>query len=305
MFQKIKRIILQAVVLAANIVFLFLTTQISLWLEIVGTVVLSAFTIVSTVLLFFDKEIYYKLNITVQVIALLLVGGTYLLDCFDFFEKVEDIESLRAYIESFGSWAIVIFFLIQFAQVLAAPIPATVTISAGTVLFGFWLGGLISLLAIVSGSLLAFLLGRKFGNKMVAWIVGEENLKKGLKLIKGKDKAVITLMFLFPFFPDDLLCFVAGLTTMSFGYFTVMVIISRIITVATTGGVVTFFLNFITQNPVWGSIVAVLAVAAMLLIFYFGVKNADRIENWFSKTFGKKRKNTDSKQKAEGKDDET
>ena len=41
-------------------------------------------------------------------------------------------------------------------------------------------------------------------------------------------------MFLLPLFPDDILCFVTGLSTMSWRYFIVMQLIARAISVVTT-----------------------------------------------------------------------
>ena len=299
MLQMIKKLATQWLLLAANILFLFLTPQISFWPELILTILLSALTVVATVLLCLKKEMLYRLNVSIQTIAVILLVVIFLLDKLSFFEKVSNRDTLMEFVKSFGHWSVLVFFLIQFLQVLVAPIPATVTIAAGSLAFGFWLGSLISLLAIVAGSLVAFLLGRKFGYKMVAWIVGEDNLKKGLKLIKGKDKAVITLMFLFPFFPDDLLCFVAGLTTMSFRYFAIMVTVSRIITVSTTGAITELFSSFIASNPLWGTICAAIAIIVMLIIFYFGVKNAERIENWFTKLFSKKKKAKSKEKKDE------
>ena len=61
--------------------------------------------------------------------------------------------------------------------------------------------------------------------------VGKENLDKALKAVKGKDKAILTFMFLFPFFPDDILCFVSGLSSMSTGFFIIMITITRFISI--------------------------------------------------------------------------
>lgn len=298
MLQMIKNLATQWLLLVANILFLFLTPQISFWTELILSILLVVLTVAATVLFCLKKEMLYRLNVSIQTIAIILLVAFFLLDKLSFFDKVSDRDTLMEFVKSFGHWSILVFFFIQFLQVLVAPIPATVTIAAGALAFGFWLGSLISLMAIVAGSLVAFLLGRKFGYKMVAWVVGEDNLKKGLKLIKGKDKAIITLMFLFPFFPDDLLCFVSGLTTMSFRYFTVMVTVSRIITVSTTGAVTELFSGFIASNPLWGTICAAIAIIVMLVVFYFGVKNAERIENLFTKMFSKKSKSKENKDEA-------
>ena len=48
-----------------------------------------------------------------------------------------------------------------------------------------------------------------------------------------KSKMLLPLMFLFPVFPDDALCMVAGMTKMRWWYFLIVVIICRTIGVAT------------------------------------------------------------------------
>lgn len=48
-------------------------------------------------------------------------------------------------------------------------------------LFGPWKCFLFSMIGIVSGSLVAFIVGRKLGYKAVVWLVGEEDLKKWME----------------------------------------------------------------------------------------------------------------------------
>ena len=62
-------------------------------------------------------------------------------------------------------------------------------------------------------------------------MVGEKALNKGLKLIEGKDKTLFSLMFLLPFFPDDMLCFAAGLTNIKAREFVSIVIVTRFVSV--------------------------------------------------------------------------
>mgnify|MGYP002508213373 CR=1 FL=1 len=69
------------------------------------------------------------------------------------------------------------------------------------------------------GSMFAFFLGRVFGVKLLIWMVGPKAYNKYQKMLKGRDKLMLFMMFLLPVFPDDLLCIFAGVTTMSYTTF--------------------------------------------------------------------------------------
>ena len=113
MLQMIKKLATQWLLLAANILFLFLTPQISFWPELILTILLSALTVVATVLLCLKKEMLYRLNVSIQTIAIILLVVIFLLDKLSFFEKVSDRDTLMEFVKSFGHWSVLVFFLIQ------------------------------------------------------------------------------------------------------------------------------------------------------------------------------------------------
>ena len=215
------------------------------------------------------------------------LAGLYVVKVTGLWDKIDSIEKLRDYVASYGAFTVPIFILIQFLQVVALPIPGFITISAGVALFGPFYGSLYSIIGIVSASIVAFFIGRVFGYKVASWLVGAENLDKGLKLVKGKDTVILTFMFLFPFFPDDVLCFVAGLSTMRVPYYLVMITITRVINVVVSSYSVNG--SLIPYNTWWGILVWVLifvAVAVMCLVIY---KHGEKIEKYFKSLFSKRK----------------
>ncbi|MBR2871034.1 MAG: TVP38/TMEM64 family protein, partial [Clostridia bacterium] len=146
-------------------------------------------------------------------------------------DKVDSIDDLRDYVSSFGNFAVIIFILLQFLQVVLLPIPSFITVGAGVLLFGPLKCAIFSCIGIILGSIVSYFIGRIFGYRVAKWLVGENELKRGLQIVKGKDKVVLTFMFLFPLFPDDVLCFVAGITTISPTFFIIMIFITRIISI--------------------------------------------------------------------------
>ncbi len=230
---------------------------------------------------FFKKEAVYKLCITLFIMGIVLAAGAYALVRTGFFEIMRDEESLEAYLERSGGWMGVIFTLLQFLQVVILPIPSTVTVVAGTALFGPLKGSLLSLLGIVIGSLVAFLIGRYAGLKVVAWMIGKETLEKWLKKIKGKDKLLLTAMFLLPVFPDDVLCFVAGISSMSIWYFLAVILISRILAIFTTS----YSVSLIPFNTWWGILIWAVLITLVVVLFIFLYKKTDAILGWFERKF--------------------
>jgi uncharacterized membrane protein YdjX (TVP38/TMEM64 family) len=206
-------------------------------------------------------------------------------------KKINSIEALRDYISQFGSLAALLFIIFQFLQVVVLPVPGSVSVAAGVALFGPLLCSLYSFIGIVIGSLVAFFIGRYAGYKVACWIVGKDDLDKWLEKLKGKDYLILTLMFLLPLFPDDVLCFVAGLSSMGTLYFIIMIIISRAISVTTTA----YSLEFIPFNTWWGILTWIAIGLVVVAAFYYVYKYSDKIDAFIKKKFGHKKNATKKK----------
>ncbi len=212
-------------------------------------------------------RLVYKFIFLASILLLLVVVAYCLLVSTKFLEKFKSIEDFRAYVSSFGSASVIIFIILQILQVVILPIPSLITTGSGILLFGVFKGALFSVVGIVFGSIFAFFIGRIFGYKAVKWLVGEEALNKALKSIAGADKVLIAFMLLFPFFPDDLLCFVSGITTVSPLFFIFTVLVTR--TIAVFFSSLSISNNLIPFNTWWGILLWVIFfIFTALLTFY-------------------------------------
>ena len=262
-------------------------------LMVLITVCLVVLTTIAIVFSLKDNTFVFKFTIlTFGLIALLLIV-LYFLKITGVFSQIKSVESLRNYVASFGYLAIAIYILLNFLQVVVLPIPGVISIGTGVALFGPLKTAIFSFIGIFLGSIVAFFIGRILGYKVVKWLVGKESLDKWLKSVKNKDKVVLTFMFLFPFFPDDVLCFVAGITTMSSTYFILMITVCRIISVFTTA----YSLNgsIIPYNTWWGILLWILIISLTVLISIFIYKNGEKIEKNIKKKFKKYAKNHSSR----------
>ena len=251
------------------------------------TILVAVVTAISLAYLSSENKTIFKISVVVLAIisfALLLV---YLLKISGIADKIDSIDDLRNYVASFGYLAVIIYVVMNFLQVVILPIPGFIAVGTGVALFGPLKTSIYSLIGILSGSFVAFFIGRVLGYKVVRWIVGKETLDKCLKSVKNKDKVVLTFMFLFPFFPDDVLCFVAGLSSMSTAYFSIMITVCRIISVALSAYSLNG--NIIPFNTWWGIVLWVVVFARTALLSIYLYKNGDKIERYFKKRFRRRK----------------
>ena len=159
----------------------------------------------------------------------------------------------------------------QLLSVVLAPIPSNITALAGGVLFGTWPSFLMTFAAVALGSLLVFTLARGLGREAVNRLVGRKVSEKYREVIQAKTDVFLVLAFLFPFFPDDVLCILAGLTNITLSRFAVIVLLTRPwgLLVASALGGASFSL------PWWG--MALIGLCGLGL-FLVGMKYGDRVE---------------------------
>ncbi len=252
------------------------------------TTSVSIITLISLFYSFSKNKFIYKLTIVVLSIFSILICALYILKITGVLEQIDSVESLRSYVASFGYWAVVIYILLNTLQVVVLPLPGFITLGTGVALFGALKTAIYSFIGISLGSLIAFFIGRVLGYKVVCWLVGKETLDKTIKSIKNKDKVILTFMFLFPFFPDDILCFVAGLSSMSTPYFIGMILVCRLISVFSTA----YSLNgsIIPYNTWWGILLWIVLFVVIVSISMLIYKKGEKIEKYFKKLFKKRKK---------------
>ncbi len=217
----------------------------------VSSSVIGLLVLAYIVLYVFNKQAFYRL-ITCALLFIDICAIVFFVICATgLITKINSIQALRDYIAKFGNMAVFLFILFCFLQVVILPIPGSVAVAAGVALFGPLKCAIYSFIGIILGSVVAFAIGRWVGYKAVKWIVGEDTLKKWLAKLKGKDYLILSLMFLLPMFPDDVLCFIAGLSSMTWPYFLIMITITRAISVFTTA----YSVGLIPFNTWWGILI--------------------------------------------------
>jgi len=129
-------------------------------------------------------------------------------------ESLSNREEIQTFISRFGVLSPFIFMIVQFFQVILAPIPGEATGFIGGYLFGALKGFVLSSIALALGSLVNFGIGRFLGRRYVRKLMPKDKLKRFDTFIKRQGVLVLSILFIFPGFPKDYLCLFLGLTAL-------------------------------------------------------------------------------------------
>ncbi|ACL20292.1 putative membrane protein YdjX (TVP38/TMEM64 family) [Desulfitobacterium sp. LBE] len=198
----------------------------------------------------------------IGLIAIVIIGSL-LYWGWPYLTLLSDPDQVRELIIRSGTWGPLVFMLLQIVQILIAPIPGQVIGVIGGFLFGPLLGLFYTMLGATLGFTLVFLLSRKLGRPFVERFVDKKTMERFDHLTEEKGAWVFFFIFLLPAFPDDLIAFIAGLTTIPIRTLVLISVAGRLPGYA----VLTFMGNGLALenlNPV------VVTLVALILIFILG-----------------------------------
>jgi len=179
------------------------------------------------------------------------------------FEKSKNV--VKNFFDSFGAWEQVFFIFVQILQVFFAPIPGQLTGLLGGFLFGFWHGLFLTTIGLAMGSFLAIGLSRLLRDHVVQKFVPQSILEKFDYLIDKGGLMTFFMIFLLPAFPDDAVCFIAGLTRLSLWKLVAVCVIRRLPGMA----VLTFAGTAVDSDLQIAQIILSIAMVISVLIWFF------------------------------------
>jgi len=189
------------------------------------------------------------------------------------------LDIIKQSIINMGFWSYLIYFALTFLFMLGQFLPTALIVIAGVYVFGLWQGIILGIVAVVIGANLLFLLGKKFGVKVVKWVAGNEDISKWQdKITNGK--YTLFLLLLLPISPDSLLYVLMGTSKINFLTFTIMIMLSKPIGVLCTallgGGAI------IPISWDWAWLWAILGLITAVLM-YCSFKYQAQIDKFFDK----------------------
>lgn len=155
-----------------------------------------------------------RLTATMLILALLCVLALIRLLVSGRFDSVE---SLQAYMKSFGVFAPAALTIFQALQVVVPVLPGFAGCAVGSVLFGTAGGFWCNYIGICTGSIAAYYLARYFGIDLVLLMFSRQMYEKWQKRLENSRcyGAFLFAATLLPLFPDDFLCYFSGLMKMN------------------------------------------------------------------------------------------
>lgn len=180
-----------------------------------------------------------KIAILSLAVVLLLVVILTIIIGRPLLQAMKDQTTFREWMQSRGFLKYPLMVGIMTLQVLIAFIPGEpIEIAAGYI-FGAWTGMALCLIGCAVGSIIIFMLVRRYGMRFVSLFITQEKLEnmKFFNDPKKRDSAIFFL-FLIPGTPKDILTYLAALTPVNLGKYLLLTSIARIPSVlsSTLGG---------------------------------------------------------------------
>jgi len=128
---------------------------------------------------------------------------------------IGDRDAIAEFLQQYGVLGPVVLFIILALQVFLAVIPGHAFIVAGGYIYGLVMGVLITQISTVIASQLAFLLARRYGRPVVGRLAPANIIDHWNKLAQTQGGLFFFFSFILPIFPNDLMCFIAGMSVIS------------------------------------------------------------------------------------------
>lgn len=145
-------------------------------------------------------------------------------------------EAMAAFLEPFGLATPLIYILFIALQSIFMVVPGALGNLVGILLFGPFWGILCNYIGTVLGSSVNFFLARHYGPDIIRVFSTEKGYRKYKKWLEGDDRRFhkwFAILIFLPLAPDDLLCYMAGLTSMAFRKFIAIILLGKPLAVTT------------------------------------------------------------------------
>lgn len=206
-------------------VFIFLSNtvwlNIILYAIIIGVILLTLFGYLS------QKDIYLKLGITSSVLLTIVYLLYFVLVKTNILQQITSFEDLRQLILGYGGWGIITYIVINLLQCIVIPVPTTLTVLVGTAIYGPLVAFIYATIGVILGSSIAFLIGRYCSRPTINWIFGADKVAKYQNILNKRASLILFLTLVLPFFPDDLICMMAGISNIKYTKFLGISIVAR------------------------------------------------------------------------------
>ena len=127
------------------------------------------------------------------------------------YSAAERVELVRKFFEGWGALAPIVYVGVVVVEVVVAPLPGIMLYAPGGMIFGGFLGGLLSLVGNVLGAGLSAWLMRAFGHRRLDRFLEGEKVVRFVEQLRAAGVWVILALRINPLTTSDLVSYAAGL----------------------------------------------------------------------------------------------
>jgi len=177
-----------------------------------------------------------------------------------------EVERVREWIRDLGFWGPILLIGVLALAMVVAPIPNPPFMIAAGIAWGTFLGVVYAIIGQLLGSMIIFALSRKFGRRFIPRLIGQAGAERVDRLAKDMGPQVVFWWRMMPV-SFDFAAYAAGLTTMSFKLFILLVFLGSIVPTTVVVGFGNSFGKSWEAVVVSGALIVV-ALAVPATIFY-------------------------------------
>lgn len=135
------------------------------------------------------------------------------------FLKDAEVEDAVEFLRSFGGWTFVVVIALFIVEALIAPLPTWFLMIANGMLFGPWIGALVSFVGVMAGAMAAFSVARWLARRFIRGFIPDSLLTRVDDFSRNNGFAILLVLRLVPFTSTDLWSYVAGLSRLPLLHF--------------------------------------------------------------------------------------
>lgn len=191
------------------------------------------------------------------VLALVTLALIYREPIADYLKIITDQQSVSAYLKSYGPLGPIVLFVLLVAQVFVAVIPGHALMVTAGYVYGP-VGLLVVIISTILGSQVAFLIARKYGRGLIYKLASPKIIERWNSTARHQGIIFYFFSFVLPIFPSDLMCYVAGLASISPRRFFIANMLGR----TCCAIFVTLIGIYGMHPPVWFWVMAVIGISS-------------------------------------------
>lgn len=257
-----------------------------------NSIFLISIVMIDLLIIYFNY--YFQLNNKLKLLKLFfitfylinfLILSCEILQTYNILKCLSSVIYIKDLIVKSGSKGIIVFVLLQILETVCLPIPSLLIIFVGTLIYGSFVCFLLCTTGVLIGTSFSFFIGRKLGFKLLNFLFSHDKVIKYTNILNNNGKYFLVLVFLLPFFPDDLMCLIAGVSNLKYKDFFIITLLTKPI-----GIFITCFFGTSFKIPFsgWGAVFWLTLIISSVILIFIIIFNKKNLLKYFTIKVNKK-----------------